>query len=139
MAQFQPGQSGNPVGRPKGSYGGRILALASLDRMMARKKNQMALINALEREFRKEPVRFFKTVIMPLLPREAKLSFDRAGVIQWKSLLGANAEMDRPALDVGEGDPHPTPVPSSCFVPEGGPADDRQEEEENRVTGDACV
>lgn len=85
---FEAGVSGNPVGRPKGSYGGRIQALAGLDRLLARKKNQQALIRALEADLHANPVRFFKTVIMPLLPREARLSVDNDGVIQWKSLLG---------------------------------------------------
>ena len=90
--EFEPGQSGNPAGRPKGSYGGRIQALAGLDKLLARKKNQKALIEALEKELQANPVRFFRTVIMPLLPRESKLSFDHDGVVQWKSLLGAGAE-----------------------------------------------
>lgn len=103
--QFEPGQTGNPIGRPKGSYGGRIMALASLDRLLAKKKNQKALIDALEKDLLKDPVYFFKTVVMPLLPREAKLSLDREGVIQWKSLLGV--------LPVEPGnDPHPNPLPS---------------------------
>jgi hypothetical protein len=64
------------------------MALASLDRLLAKKKNQKALMDALEKDLLKDPVYFFKTVVMPLLPREAKLSLDREGVIQWKSLLG---------------------------------------------------
>ena len=85
---FETGNSGNPVGRPKGSYGGRIQALAGLDQLLSKKKNQRALIVALEAELQANPVRFFKTVIMPLLPRETKLAFDHDGVIQWRSLLG---------------------------------------------------
>jgi len=86
---FEDGKSGNPRGRPKGSYGGRIQALACLDRLLARKVNQKALMQALEADLRANPVRFFKTVIMPLLPRESKLSFDHDGVIEWRSLIGA--------------------------------------------------
>jgi hypothetical protein len=104
---FEPGKSGNPVGRPKGSYGGRIQALASLDKLLARKKSKNALIRALELELHTDPVRFFKTVIMPLLPRESRLSFDRAGVIRWQSLLGTTE--DPP--------PKPTPPPA---LPSGG-------------------
>ena len=85
---FENGKSGNPRGRPKGSYGGRIQALASLDKLLARKANQKALIQALEADLRADPVRFFKTVIMPLLPRESRLAFDHEGVIEWRSLLG---------------------------------------------------
>ena len=87
--EFQSGQSGNPGGRPKGSYGGRIQALAGRDKLLARKKNQKALIAALERDLQQDPVRFFKTVIMPLLPKESKLSLDNDGVVEWKSLLEA--------------------------------------------------
>ena len=87
---FEAGKSGNPRGRPKGSYAGRIQALAGLDELLARKKNQRALIRALEADLQKDPVKFFKSVIMPLLPRESKLSFDHEGVVQWQSLLGAN-------------------------------------------------
>ena len=89
--EFQAGQSGNPVGRPKGSYGGRIKALAALDRMLG-KKNQTVLMKALEKEFLNSPVRFFRTIVMPLLPRESKLKFDREGVIEWRSLVGGSEE-----------------------------------------------
>ncbi len=89
---FEAGKSGNPIGRPKGSFGGRVMALASLDRLLAKKKNQRALIQALERDLQADPVRFFRNVIMPLLPREARLSFDHDGVIQWRSLLGGAVE-----------------------------------------------
>ena len=65
---FQGGQSGNPRGRPKGSYGGRIQALAELDRLLARGKNKKLLAQALEKEFQADPAKFFKTVVMPLLP-----------------------------------------------------------------------
>ena len=104
MALFQPGESGNPDGRPKGTSGGRVLALAALDEMLAKKKNQRALVKALEMELLGNPVRFFKTIIMPLLPREAKLSFDHDGVIRWQSLLtidptSASAESTAPAID----------------------------------------
>jgi hypothetical protein len=99
------GQSGNPRGRPKGSYGGRIQALAGLDRLLERKKNQAALIKALEADLHANPVRFFKTVIMPLLPREARLSVDNDGVIQWKSLLG-DEPGEKPRFDA-DGNPIP--------------------------------
>ena len=86
--QFQPGQSGNPSGRRKGSYGGRIQALALLDRILAKSKNKAMLEKALEQEFKSNPMRFFKNVIMPLLPKESKLSVDQDGIVEWKSLLG---------------------------------------------------
>ena len=98
---FEAGQSGNPKGRPKGSYGGRIQALASLDRLLARRKNQNALIRALEKDLQANPLRFFKTVIMPLLPRESKLSFDHESVIEWKSLVELGREQRAAHVDGG--------------------------------------
>ena len=71
MAQFQPGASGNPAGRPKGAVGGRSLALATLDKMLARASNRAALEKALQRNFRDDPVKFFRTMVMPLMPKEA--------------------------------------------------------------------
>jgi hypothetical protein len=63
------------------------MALAELDRILAQSRNKKLLGRALEKEFRADPSRFFKTVIMPLLPRESKLAVDHEGVIQWRSLL----------------------------------------------------
>ena len=105
MAQFQPGESGNPTGRPRGSTGGRVQALAALDVMLAKKKNQRALIKALESELLNDPVRFFRSIIMPLLPREAKLSFDHDGVIRWQSLLGPAGEQQAGQLPEGAAGP----------------------------------
>ena len=85
---------GNPKGRPKGSYGGRIRALAVLDSLVARHKSQKALTRALEAELHRDPVAFFKNIIMPLLPRESKLAFDQESVVQWRSLLGSRTEGD---------------------------------------------
>jgi hypothetical protein len=87
MAKYEAGQSGNPRGRPKGTFGGRMQALATLDQLMARKKKQRRLIDALDAEFEKNPVGFFKTVIMPLLPKESKVALDQSGILEWRSLL----------------------------------------------------
>jgi hypothetical protein len=60
--------------------------------MLARSRNQALLIRAMELEFKRDPVRFFRNMIMPLLPREAKLSLDHEGVVSWTGLLGVSAE-----------------------------------------------
>jgi hypothetical protein len=62
--------------------------LAVLDRLLAKGRTRKKLMEALEQEFQANPVRFFRTVVMPLLPRNDSLSFDRPGVVQWRSLLG---------------------------------------------------
>jgi len=66
--------------------------------MLTRRKNQRALILALEKELQGNPVRFFRTVIMPLLPREAKLSVDQDGIVEWKTLLEAFPKEGSPAV-----------------------------------------
>ena len=88
MGQFLPGQSGNPAGRPKGSSGGRVRALMKLDEMLSKKRNERVLMQAMEAELLRDPVGFFKSVVMPLLPKESRLSFENEGVVQWQTLLG---------------------------------------------------
>lgn len=53
-----PGYSLNPAGKPKGKLGGRALALKTLDRVMAKERNQENLANALQAHFDEDPVRF---------------------------------------------------------------------------------
>lgn len=95
--QFQPGQSGNPRGRRKGSCGGRIQALAVLDRILAKSKNKTMLEEELEKEFSANPVRFFKTLVMPLMPKESKVDVGHDGIVLWRNLLGQDVR----AEDVG--------------------------------------
>ncbi len=85
---FAAGKSGNPTGRPKGAVGGRARALTELDRMLGQKDNAKLLADKLEEEFRADPVRFFKTVVMPLLPKESKVDVG-GGIVRWQSLLEA--------------------------------------------------
>ena len=84
---FQLGESGNPAGRPRGSCSGRTMALRALDDMLAEDENIEMLKAALVAELHKNPMRFFKEIIMPLLPRNAVLDLGSAGPIQWVSLL----------------------------------------------------
>lgn len=111
MALFQKGVSGNKRGRPKGSVGGRTRALMSLDSMLLKKRSQAALVRALEQELKDNPLSFFKTIIMPLLPKESKLALDSAGGVQWRSLLGLPSEPSAPASG---------PVPGSDTTEGGG-------------------
>ncbi len=75
---FKPGQSGNPAGRPKGSGNGRAGALAILDKILGKESNKKLLEYKLEQEFKKNPVLFFRQIVMPLIPREHLVKEDRA-------------------------------------------------------------
>ncbi len=79
---FQPGISGNPRGRPKGPGGGRAQALAALDRMLGKEENQQTLFEALEKEFRTDPVRFFRNTVVPLIPRRGSGSQSRLSPVR---------------------------------------------------------
>ena len=87
MPLFQPGNSVNPAGRPKGSVGGRAQALMLLDSLMAEESNKEKLRAAMQASFDQNPMRFFRNVIMPLLPRDVMLKLGEEGVIKWTSLL----------------------------------------------------
>jgi hypothetical protein len=66
----------------------------TLDRMMAKKRTQAALLREMEKTFDKDPMGFFRTIIMPLLPKESKLAIDAEGVVQWRSLIGAGGKVE---------------------------------------------
>ena len=103
MAKWGEGQEGaNTKGR-KGGFGGRMMALHVLDKMLARRKKQSTLLRALEDEFDRDTIGFFKSIIMPLLPKEAKLTLDHDSVMEWKSLIGPGgpAELLDPAPVTG--------------------------------------
>lgn len=93
--RFQPG---NP-GRPKGILCGRAQALAILDQVVSDPAVKVRLGEALRAEFNKNPVRFFRTIIMPLLPKESIISTDTGPqVVVWHSLLKQVERGERPAI-----------------------------------------
>lgn len=47
-----------------------------LDLMLSKDANKALLLKALEKEFRGDPVAFFKSIIMPLLPQRAMQRID---------------------------------------------------------------
>ena len=86
LRPWKPGQTCPPESR-KNSTGGRTLALRWLDQVLAEEGNEMKFKAAVREAFDKNPMRFFERFIMPLLPKEARLSLDSEGVIKWQSLL----------------------------------------------------
>jgi len=83
---FQPGQSGNPLGRPKGTKSGRVHALGELDAMLSDDSALETLREGFQKALERDPVWFFRRIIIPLLPKEASLQIENAGAIQWVSL-----------------------------------------------------
>jgi hypothetical protein len=132
--QFPTGQSGNPAGKPKGAVSGRTQIVKALDRLLQDEGNQQALLNGLEASLQKDPVWFFRRIIMPLLPKEASVNIEYNGVVTWLSLSDTiptevkNASM-MPAisdfeLSVPDDDSErPSALPERCLTaPENLPA-----------------
>lgn len=93
---FLPGQSGNPAGRPKGAATGRMLALDTLDGMLSDETTLETLSDGLQKALERDPVWFFRRIIMPLLPKEATLSLENNGAFTWKLLSDTAPIEDSP-------------------------------------------
>ena len=83
--RFAPG-TGSHYAPRKGKLGGRAQALRTLDQMLAKDQNQENLANALQAHFDEDPVRFFKTLVMPLLPQDLKVHATADTGFSWMSL-----------------------------------------------------
>jgi len=83
---FQPGKSGNIEGRPKGIKSGRMVALGELDAMLKEAGVLETLRAGLQKSLERDPVWFFRRIIIPLLPKEASLQIENDGVVSWLSL-----------------------------------------------------
>ena len=115
---WKPGQSGNPAGSKKGHLGGRSAALRELDAMLADADNLRVLRAAFQERFSRNPFKFFKDVVMPLLPRQAVSQLSAGDrVIEWRGLLTVGG-----AGDGGAG-PGPGAVVDMEESGEGGDAD----------------
>jgi len=122
---FQPGQSGNPAGRPKGTKSGRVHALGELDALLSEEETLEMLRAGFQKALERDPVWFFRRIIMPLLPKEATLSLENEGAIQWVSLsttipteasrLSTMPATNASALSApGGGSEKPSALPESC-------------------------
>ena len=107
--QFESGKSGNLAGRPKrkvgrppGSVSGRVQALQVLDGLLGKRLSKRYMTAALAKELKEHPIEFFKTIIMPLLPKESKVSVANDGIVEWKSLVEAFPKPVVPAAPPSE-------------------------------------
>ena len=78
--QFKKGNPGGP-GRPKGSVSGRKKCLQILDSLLDKSENQEKFADALQKQFDKNPVAFWRGIVLPLSPKDVKISPDNiAGI-----------------------------------------------------------
>lgn len=86
--RFGPGNCANPIGRPKGSVGGRQRALMILDEIVNDPSNVEALRQAMVNAFIEDPMKFFRQIIMPLLPSEAVHKIQQEPTtVRWVSIM----------------------------------------------------
>jgi hypothetical protein len=103
--RFLPGTKPPPA-KP-GRLGGRAMALKLLDKIIARDDVQARIGAAMLEEVMANPMRFFRTIIMPLLPQDVKINLGEDGAIQWVSLstmfpTKAKEKSTAPVIDVSE-------------------------------------
>ncbi len=93
--QFQSGHNSPGPGRPRGSVSGRARALQLLDTIMAEEENLERLRVAMQASLEANPMRFFRQIIMPLIPKDVVLKMVEPGEIKWVSLLDSIPKPDQ--------------------------------------------
>lgn len=85
--RFIPGGAPGP-GRPKGSVGGRAAAIATIDSIISENGDEFRA--ALEKEFHKSPVKFWRMFGFPLVPQQLVARTETApSAGPWISMLEA--------------------------------------------------
>jgi hypothetical protein len=88
---FEPGQSGNPAGRPKGTTSGRLAALSELDQLLNEPEVRAAVRDGLRAALLRDPAAFFLRFVVPLLPKQASLPMPaQEGGLPWRTLCDTN-------------------------------------------------
>jgi hypothetical protein len=82
---FQPGQSGNPKGRPTGAKASKSLAIETVFEIMAEHKDKFK--EKLIEEANKDIIKFYKQFVAPLQPRELSIETTRVSEIICLELL----------------------------------------------------
>lgn len=78
---YRPSMAG--MGRAKGAVGGRAKALQLLDRILGEDRVQAAMAKAVRKAVMEDPMRFFRQIIMPLLPQDVKVKLGEEGAMSW--------------------------------------------------------
>lgn len=91
--QFLPGKQPKvkKVGHP---ISGRAQALRELDEMLLKGRSCAILSEALQDELKRDPIGFFKTIVMPLIPRESLLRLESGERLPVRICFGNGNEED---------------------------------------------
>jgi hypothetical protein len=85
--QWKPGHSGNPSGKLPLSRCGRQAALSLLDEILSEQETKARMKQALRAYILQRPVAAFKTLVMPLLPKDVRVDVSSQRVVVWRSFM----------------------------------------------------
>jgi hypothetical protein len=113
-------KKGNPGGgRTKGSLGGRGRALGWLDAILNEHQVKVSVKKALRRMALDEPIKFYKEIVMPLIPREVMQKAEGERKLSVRIVMGGT----RPAEAVTPRTPPAiSPQPPQLTAGPAGPA-----------------
>lgn len=109
--QFLPGWRPPAAGSGgrKGRVGGRAAALQWIDSITKEANCAKAIKDALRKEALTRPLRYFKTILMPLVPKEMLLRIGaEQGGMTWVSYLTSNLTEpsdSSPVIDISDSEP----------------------------------
>ena len=105
-------------------------ALGELDGLLKESGTLETLRGGLQKALERDPVWFFRRIIMPLLPKDATVQLDKTGAIQWVRLsttiptegnnlstTHAISDLESCALDDASERPSVSPASSSTAEP----------------------
>lgn len=98
--QFLPGNHiGNRFVAGNSEPRGRRAVLAWLDEILAEEGSKAKLKKALRDHLDKHPIKFFREIIMPLLPKEARVEMAAQGKVVWMRIRDAFPEPEGDVID----------------------------------------
>lgn len=91
---------GNKLACGKGNgVRGRTRALALLDEVLMEEDSARKIKEALRGYLDKHPIKFFREIVMPLLPKEAKVEMQAQGQVVWTRIRDAFPEPEGDVID----------------------------------------
>ena len=105
-------------------------ALGVLDDLLKEEGVRTTLREGLLKALERDPVWFFRRIVMPLLPKESSLQIEHDGVIEWRLLsntppIGANSEStmlgrrDSELSAPDDDSEKPSALPENCLKADG--------------------